>query len=275
LIIGGALLRGADHEGAFFALDVTEQVRARREIERLVGELGEAVKIRDQFLSIAGHELRTPLTALQLQVQGLQRLVTDDGVAPPRLAERLARMDRHVGRLDGLISQLLDVSRISAGRLELRTEPCELVALVREVIDRYGPQLGSCGSAIVLDAPAEISGEWDRLRLDQVVSNLLGNAIKYGEGKAIDIIVSATADRARVIVRDRGIGIPPADQQRIFERFERAVSVRHYGGLGLGLWITRQIVEAHGGTIAFESAPGAGTTFQVELPRRAQGVTTR
>jgi PAS domain S-box-containing protein len=268
VIIGGAFLPGSTCEGAFFALDVTEQVRARQEIERLVGELGEAIKVRDQFLSIAGHELRTPLTALQLQVQGLQRLVTDNGPAPPRLAERLARMDRHVGRLDGLIAQLLDVSRITAGRLELRPEPCELVAIVREVIERYGPQLGSCGSAIVLDAPGELAGEWDRLRLDQVISNLLGNAIKYGEGKPIDVVVAATADRARVVVRDRGIGISPEDQQRIFERFERAVSVRHYGGLGLGLWITRQIVEAHDGTIAFESSPGAGTTFIVELPRR-------
>jgi PAS domain S-box-containing protein len=240
-------------------------IHAQKESEHAQAE---AVKVRDDFLSIAGHELRTPLTALQLQVESLQRLAAREEAPPARLVERLGKMAQHVARLEGLISELLNVSRITAGRLEIHLEQVELVALVADVAERFAPQLAAAGCTLAIDAPREVTGEWDRHRLDQVITNLLGNAIKYGEGTPIAVTIGGTDEHARLEVRDQGIGIPRADQERVFERFERAVSDRHYGGLGLGLWITRQAVEAHRGTIRVESKPGEGTTFFVELPRR-------
>lgn len=252
-----------------FAYEVTEQVRARRAIEALAEDLRSAVRARDDFLSIAGHELNTPLAALQLHVQGLLKQVERGalGSVPAALTERLEKAARQVVRLERLVGELLDVSRISSGRLTLQPEPVDLSALAREVAERFGEQLRQTGSALTVRTPVSVVGRWDRLRLDQVLSNLLGNAIKYGAGRPIEIEVHRPSSRtARLTVRDHGIGIPPEDADRIFGRFERAVSSQHYGGLGLGLWISRQIVEALHGRIYFEPAVAGGTTFVVELP---------
>lgn len=271
-------------------LALTEELawRAAAAVEnaRLFREVQQAVAVRDDFLSIAGHELNTPLTALQLQIQGLKRLANKDllpatepssPISPPsRLIDRLAKTESHILRLQKLVRELLDVSRITAGGLRLEREWFDLPAAVREVIERMTPQANNAGSQVSFAAGSQsggtIIGHWDRLRIDQVVTNLLGNAIKYGAGKPIEVGVSQAGALARLTVRDHGIGISPADEQRIFERFERAVSQRHYGGFGLGLWISRQIVEAHGGSIRFERpgeaarAPADGTCFIVELP---------
>lgn len=276
VLIGGATLPGFADRGVFFALDVSEQVRARREIERLVGELNEAVKARDDFLLIAGHELRTPLTALQLQVQSLQRVLARAESPPAGLTERLRAVDRHVARLEALISELLNVSRITAGRMQLYPESFDMVELLRDVAERLGPHISAAKCTLRLEVPRSIVGEWDRARIEQVLTNIISNAVKYGSGKPIDIEAQAREDRARVVIRDYGIGIAPRDQQRVFERFERAVSERHYGGLGLGLWIARQVIEAHGGSIECSSVPGEGTAFVFDLPlspapRAAQG----
>jgi signal transduction histidine kinase len=142
----------------------------------------------------------------------------------------------------------------------------DLTAVTREVLDQFAAELARAGCATELEAPHPVLGRWDPLRIEQVVANLLSNACKYGAGKPIRISVEVNGDRARLSVRDHGIGIAPADRERIFERFERAASARHYGGLGLGLYITRQVVEAHGGTIRVVSHTGAGSTFAVELP---------
>ena len=253
-----------------FAYEVTEQAVARRKVEALADDLTRAVRVRDDFLSIAGHELKTPLSALKLQIQSLQ-LHTGKGLfgeTDPRLRERLEKAANHIVRLERLVGELLDVSRISSGRMTLQLEKLDLTALLGDVVDRFGEQLARAGCAISLQSPPRVDGEWDRLRLDQVITNLIGNAIKYGSGKPIEVSVEDQEGLARLTVRDHGIGIPPEDRQRIFGRFERAVSERQYGGLGLGLWITHQIVQAHGGRIALESAPGVGSTFTVELPRR-------
>ncbi|MFO7178060.1 MAG: ATP-binding protein [Pseudomonadota bacterium] len=239
-------------------------IHAQKESERAKAE---AIKVRDDFLSIAGHELRTPLAALQLQVQSLERLA-ERNVERERVLERLRKVEHHVARLDRLVSELLNVTRIASGRLELQKEPVDLVALVASVVERFAPQIAATHSPVTIQAPGSVVGNWDGMRVDQVVTNLLGNALKYGAGKPIEVGVFAIDGRARLVVRDHGIGIPPEHQARIFERFQRAVSDRHYGGLGLGLWITRQVVEAHGGTIGLESKPGEGTTFVVELPCR-------
>jgi signal transduction histidine kinase len=237
------------------------EIEHRKRVEK---ELLEALKLRDDFLSIAGHELKTPLTALQLQLQSLLGLVQERDDA--RLKEKLTRARRQAERLTTLTDELLDVARLSAGRLTLQREACDLSALVREVVDRASEAAARSQSQLQVTVDEQVPGQWDRLRLEQVVTNLLSNALKYGSGQPVDVQVRKEQDRARVTIRDRGIGIALKDQARIFDRFERAVSSRNYGGLGLGLWISRQVVEAHGGVIRVESEPGHGATFIVELP---------
>ena len=250
------------------AMELASRAALAVENSLLYSEAQRAVRLRDDFLSIAGHELRTPLTALQLQLQGLSRTLKRP--APPtatQIGERLDKATLHLGRLERLINELLDVSRIATGRLLMHPETVDLEQLAREVIERFGDDFARQGSPVSLRVPSPVVGQWDRLRLDQVITNLVSNALKYGAGQPITVEIAERDGRARLTVRDRGIGISPDDQKRIFGRFERAVSERHYGGLGLGLWIVRQIVEAHGGSIALHSEPGVETAFTVELPR--------
>ena len=181
----------------------------------------------------------------------------------------MAATERQIERLTGLINNLLDISRITAGRLELDLETVDLAAVAREAGGRFREDLRRAGCALEIRGDGECPGQWDRLRLEQVVTNLLSNAAKYGAGRPIEITVDGDETTARFCIRDHGIGIPAEHQARIFDRFERAVSDRHYGGLGLGLWIVRQIVEAHRGTIEVESEAGMGSTFTVRLPRAA------
>lgn len=255
-------------------------VTAQREAEET---LRHAIQLRDEFLSVASHELRTPLTALGLQLEQLRKLVLKEANgAGARMAKKVDTAIRQADRLGTLVEGLLDVSRIASGRLVLRLERFDLREVVREVVDRLGGMAARSGSELRVAAPPEAVGTWDRSRLDQVLVNLLTNALKYGPGCPIDIALSASERSVELTVTDRGIGISDEDRERIFGRFERAVSARHYGGLGLGLYITRQIVEAHGGEIDVRSAPGAGATFVVRLPRvvrasreSAQGVEGR
>jgi GAF domain-containing protein len=253
--------RALSPEDRAFLEAVADQCAQAIDRARTHDQAVRAVAVRDDFLSVAGHELKTPLTALLLQTQALARGVTDEQVVA-----RVDKLVRHIGRLGKLIDELLDVSRITSGRLHLELEDVDLTALVVENVGRLSDEASRAGSAVQLAIDGELRGRWDRTRIDQVVSNLLSNAIKYGQGRPIDVAASRAQDRAVVVVRDRGIGIAAEDQARIFGRFERAVSSRHFGGLGLGLWIVRQIVEAHGGTIAVVSAPGEGAEFRVELP---------
>lgn len=243
-------------------IDVTDRKIAQEEAL-------EAIQARDLFLSVASHELRTPLTTLQLQLQALQRFVDRSENLPDEIAVRLRSALRQTRRLGGLIDELLDVSRIMHGRLAPERSRVDLSTVVMDVVDRYRIALEQSGSPLTVEGvDRPIVGEWDALRIDQIVDNLLSNAIKYGEGGPIEVEVACDDDHARIVVRDHGIGISPEDQSRIFGRFERAVSTRYYGGFGLGLWITRQVVEAHGGTIHVESELGEGSTFEVVLPLR-------
>jgi PAS domain S-box-containing protein len=255
--------------------DVSERVHIERERGRLVRELEEAISARDDFLSIASHELRTPLTPIRLSVQSLKRKGQTLGAAIPKgVTNQLETMDRQVGRLDTLINELLDVSRITVGRMDLELTEFDLTALVREVVARFQQELESGGHTVTLELGRPIVGRWDRLRLDQVISNLLSNAMKYGgDRKLIRIAVADEDETVRLAITDHGLGISPEDQERIFERFERLISVRHFGGFGLGLWIVRQIAEAHGGGVRVQSTPGEGSTFTVDVPRRAARAT--
>jgi signal transduction histidine kinase len=244
---------------------LNEELEGR--IAERTAELERAVRVRDDFLSIASHELRTPLTTLSLKTDNLLRaLERGDEIPGEQLIQRMKRVRQQIHRLDHLVQGLLDVSRISAGRLEIQCEEFDLGELAREVAGRMREEFDRIGVPAHLDIAPGVCGSWDRFRIDQVLTNLLSNAMKYGLRQPIDLTVTAAAGRARVSVHDRGIGIPPEHHARIFERFERAVSERNYGGLGLGLWISHQIVQALGGTISVASAPGAGSVFTVELP---------
>lgn len=233
---------------------------------RLAAE--EAVEARDEFISIAAHELRTPLAALQLQVTQLERRARAAADDPDcgTCAQKLVRATRQLERLKRFVGTLLDVTRITKGGLLTERGETDVATIVRRGVEEFAAAASMAGSTLTLEAPEPVVGLWDASGLDQIVMNLLENGIKYGAGHPVEIAVRREPDAAVLVVRDHGIGIAPEAIARIFDRFSRAVSVRNYGGLGLGLFIVRQIVEAHGGTVAVESRPGEGSTFTVRLP---------
>ena len=236
----------------------------------LLKQLEEAVGARDALISIASHELRTPLAAMQLHVDLMTRALLknpEQESTPDKMMTKLATFERHIGRLSRLIDHLLDVSRITAGRLVLALEEVDLAAIARDVVARFDEVLRRAQCTVTLRAPLPVVGNWDRLRLEQIVSNLLSNAAKYGIGRPIEIEVGGEGETARLVVRDHGIGIPAEDQKRIFERFERLTAGRKAPGFGLGLWIVRKVVEGLSGQIRVTSEVGEGATFIVELPR--------
>ena len=241
---------------------LADEQRARAEAET-------AVRNRDDFVAVTGHELRTPLAAALMQLQSLQRQIAKKTV-PVDLAGRVDKATRSALRIERLLSQLLDVSRINSGRLGLEPEPVNLAGLVREVLDRFKDASAQNLCPIAADLDDHVNGTWDRNRIDQAVTNLVSNAVKYGRFNPIEVTVrveqSGTQPTAVVRVTDHGIGISEEHHQKIFERFERVVSSRDFGGFGLGLWITRQIVEASKGTIEVQSVPNRGSTFTIRLP---------
>ena len=245
---------------------------AVRQMRRAAELFGGAVRARDEFISVASHELKTPLTSLQLQIQLLARQLgrapdEPGGEGPGR---RLAVIEQSTRRLSDLVNRLLDVSRLGSGSLELSRERLDLAELVADCVARQRDRLEARGVQVDLSA-APVSGEWDRLRLESVVNNLLDNALKYGEGRPVALRVEPAGDLARITVADQGLGIAREHQERIFGRFERAVGGRAFEGLGVGLWLVRAIAEAHGGEVSVESRPGEGATFTVLLPRGEAG----
>ncbi len=223
-----------------------------------------ALALRDSLLSVASHELRTPLSALQLRAQILTRGINRGAAPAERLASDALGIERQVKRLSALVDDLLDVSRIMAGRMRLELEQVDLGALVAELVERFSPEERA---RVRVVAPAQaIVGHWDRTRIDQVVTNLVTNGLKYGGEGPVEVALACGDESARIVVQDWGIGIPAEDMRRIFGRFERGRTPKTATGFGLGLWIVAQIVDAAGGTIAVESEPGKGSTFTVELP---------
>jgi signal transduction histidine kinase/ActR/RegA family two-component response regulator len=250
------------------AVVVFQDVTRLRETE---ADLRRVVEAREQFLDVASHELKTPLTSLQLQLGAVERHtreITRDEASTEWLRARIAMMERQGDRLTRLINQLLDVSRITGERLWLHLDPVNLAEVVGEVIVRLqeGGAFARARCPVELRLSPDVSGRWDRARLDQILTHLVENALKFGAGKPVEIAASADLEAATLVVTDHGIGIPPEDQERIFGRFERAVSERHYGGLGLGLWIARRILDEMGGSITVRSEAGQGATFLVRLP---------
>lgn len=241
--------------------DITERKCTQAEREALYQEALDAISARDEFLSVASHELKTPLTALRLQLDALAKELSDPA------ARRLKIALSQISRLSRLIEELLDVTRISDGnfRLELE-ENVDLVGVVHDVVERMKGRIERAQAEVKIDAPEKLTGHWDRERLDEVVEHLLANALKFAPRHPVEISLSGDKDTVRFEMRDHGIGIPRAAQERIFGRFERAVS-RNYGGLGLGLYIVREILHAHGGRVWAEPPQGEGAKFVFELPR--------
>lgn len=245
------------------ARQLEAEVAARRRAEE---ELRAALRARDEFLTVAAHELKTPLTSLLGYAQLLQRQLARGTADPGRVARAVRTIGGQAERLTALMTQLLDISRLEAGNLALAARPTDLAALVARIVADL--DAGEGQHTITVTAPASLMAVVDPLRLEQVIINLLDNARKYSPdgGPVVVTLDRAADDVVEVAVTDRGLGIPPERRARLFERFYRAHSERHTSGWGLGLHISRQIVELHGGTIHAEFPPDGGTRFVVRLP---------
>jgi PAS domain S-box-containing protein len=256
--------RGDDHRISGW-IGTNTDVDDRR---RALDAAHEAVAVRDEFLSIASHELRTPLTVLELRLDTLEANLADvfDG-GRDDLRRKMTSARRSSQRLVRLVDSLFDVTRLANGDLTLERETYDLGDSVREGSAGFAEMAHGAGCEVAISTDGDLVVSWDRLRIEQVVHNLLGNAIKYAPKAPIEIELSAQLDVVTISIRDHGMGMAPADVERVFGRFERAVSARHFGGLGMGLYIARKIAAAHGGTIRATSTPGDGSTFVVQLPR--------
>jgi len=248
------------------SIDVTERKAAEDVLLESEAEARASLQTRDDFLSVAAHELRNPLNALQLQLVSLHRaaLQADEWLSREWVVDRASQAVEDVNTLVRLVHNLLDVARLASGRLDVEPEDLDFADVIRAVVRRFGQQLA--GDRLVLEAPAVV-GRSDRIRLEQVLTNLVSNAVKFGGGHPIEITLRADAESVYFAVTDQGIGIEPARQSELFERFSRAVPRREYGGFGLGLWIVHETVRALGGEVWLTSAPGEGSTFSVSLPR--------
>lgn len=267
-LVSGTMVRSPSGKPLFsvaLVQDITEN-RQTQDALRL------ALQSRDEFLSIASHELKTPLTSIQLQTQMTRRALELKGEvpSPERLLYFLVQTEKQVQRIARLINDMLEISRISLGKLSLAPESFDLSALGREVCEKLSPIAEEARTSITLDA-SPVEGTWDPFRIEQVLTNLITNAIKYGEGTAVKVRVWSEQKFAYISVSDQGRGIAAADQSRIFERFERAISPSEVSGMGLGLFISNEIIKAHHGSIKVESIPGKGSTFTVSLSLRPSG----
>jgi signal transduction histidine kinase len=256
-LLAGLLAHGAiaiDHAKLF----ILERMAHQR--------LGRALAIRDNFLSIASHELRNPLNSLHLRLNIIKRETNTlaEGDTAQRFGEHVDKAAAQVTRMARLLDRLLDISRIASGRMRLEPRQYDMAAQIEQVAERFAEQ---APGQIRVAAAGPVSGRWDEVRADQVITNLLSNAVKYGEGKPIQVTLRAWEEAVEIEVEDHGIGIAPDDQNRVFEQFERVENDKEKG-MGLGLWISRQIVTAMGGGLSLRSQPGEGATFVVRLPRR-------
>jgi signal transduction histidine kinase len=253
--------------------EVKRQVEAleqsRRELHATQAELERSLKMRDDFMSMVAHELRTPLNTLFLETQ-LRGMHLERGnlhaFSEDQLRSMVARDGRQIQSMIRLINDMVDVSRIRSGKLSIRPAQTELAALLQRIVSDLAQRADAAGATIELDAPEPVTGVWDEFRLEQVIINLLTNALRYGGSAPVRITLSQIDGLAHVEVRDQGEGIAPEDQERIFNPFERAGTKDVREGLGLGLYIARQLAESHGGTLDVRSTPQQGATFRLRLP---------
>lgn len=246
-----------------------EQAQLLDQLQTARAELEHAVRMRDDFMSIVSHEVRTPLNGLILETQ-LRKLHLSRGnlaaFSGDKLQAMVERDERQINSLIRLIEDMLDVSRIRTGKLSLRPKAFDLGQLVRSLVENFAAQATALETHIELQCCQPMLGEWDEFRIEQVLANLLSNALRYGERKPVQVRVFEQGSLACVQVQDQGIGIGAANQQRIFQQFERVATQQASGGLGLGLYISEQIAQAHGGRILVDSEEGKGATFTLQLP---------
>ncbi|KTC11235.1 histidine kinase [Pseudomonas marginalis ICMP 11289] len=258
-------------------MQVEELERSRQEQEALLkrlqstqGELEHAIRMRDDFMSVVSHEVRTPLNGLILETQLRQLHLAKGNMSAftlDKLRAMVDRDERQIQSLIRLIEDMLDVSRIRTGKLSIRPSPFDLCELVTQLLESFSAQIAAASSSVTLVAEEPVIGVWDEFRIEQVIANLLTNALRYGARKPIEVRVYCEGGQASVEVRDQGIGITPENQKRIFQQFERVSANHAVAGLGLGLFISEQIVMAHGGRIEVESEEGKGSVFRVCLPQ--------
>jgi signal transduction histidine kinase len=255
------------------AASLKNEIEERKKTEAVLREkeatLKKSVKQREEFLGIVGHELKTPISSLKIQTHMARRQFEKgdkDAFGETAVLKLIDSTERQVERLTRLIDSMLDIFRVSHGKITLQHEKINLGELVREVLDRLHIQIETSGCQYRLHVETGVTGNWDRSRIEQVLVNLITNAIKYGAGNPITISISSNKTHAEISVKDEGVGIAPENLNRIFDRFERAISSTSVTGLGLGLYICKQLVAAHGGSIQAESTLGAGSTFTVKLP---------
>ncbi|MFT5588584.1 MAG: signal transduction histidine kinase [Bradyrhizobium sp.] len=243
--------------------------KSRCELQAMKDELRYSLQLRDDFMSMVAHELRTPLNTLLLETQ-LRGMHLDRGnaeaFAPDQLRRMVARDGRQIKSMIRLIHDMVDVSRIRSGKLSIRAAEIDLSMLLQQVVSDLGPQADVAGSRITLQAGERLCGHWDDFRVEQIIINLLTNALRYGARKPVEVGLSSGSGHAVVTVRDHGGGIAVEDQQRIFAPFERVGTNTVREGLGLGLYISRQLAEAHGGTLEVTSTVGEGAVFVLRLP---------
>jgi signal transduction histidine kinase len=245
-----------------------EQAELLRELNATQAELQRSLRMRDEFMSLVAHELRTPLNTLFLETQ-MRSLQLKRGnlpaFNPEQMGSMIKRDERQIKAMIRLIDDMLDVSRMKSGTLSIRPGKVELMALLERVVNDLSLQAAAAGAAVALAPHPEVAGWWDEFRIEQVVVNLLTNALRYGGG-TIEVSVEAVGCNVRIDVRDHGKGIAPDFIERIFEPYERGARNGEPKGLGLGLYISRQLAVSHGGALTVESTPGEGATFSLVLP---------
>ena len=245
----------------------------RAALERRVEEITHTLALSDEFLSTLGHELRNPLAPIYMQAQylldavrqGEPKALTSDWMVP-----QLEGFCRRLQKFLQMLNRIMDVSRMSAGQLDLELEEVDLVEVVREVSADFERELSAARSELRLELPPRLVGKWDRMRVEQIFTNLLSNAIRYGASRPIEVRASGDLEQIELSVKDDGMGIPDEHQHRIFERFERAGKTRSSGGFGIGLWTVRQSCLALGGHVSVKSRAGEGSEFTVVLPRATE-----
>jgi signal transduction histidine kinase len=262
----GSTDRRYDADDLALAENMGRRVASALENARLYQVAREAVRARDELLVVAAHELRTPMTALKLTTDHMLRRARRG--ADTGETARCEKIAGHVQRFSALVEHVLEAMKIRAKGVTIERGPCDLATILRERVDAIAQRARAARSVIAVDSPPSLAGAWDRARLEKAIDILLDNAVKFGRGKPITVSLRADGADVELSVRDHGMGVPPDRLPSIFDPFERAVPKEHFGGLGLGLFIAKAVVEAHGGSIAVTSQPDEGATFVMRLPLR-------